>query len=184
MTVNSDSANRLARVAAASFGLLALTFGAATVEAAPAGAATASGAAHAKGTFGPKGYGGVRLGMSAKQVKATKKLNHPIQTDKGKCLIWSLKGHPHTMVFVSKKLGVVGITTDKARTPQGIGAGATKKQLKKAYPTVKIEKETVPGTIVNATVKLHGKPKAQYVFQLIDGKVTELVLEVPKDDCG
>ncbi|MBO3744987.1 hypothetical protein J5X84_02830 [Streptosporangiaceae bacterium NEAU-GS5] len=145
------------------------------------GASTTSttAAAQAKGTFGPKGYDGIKLGMSVKKAKATGKIKHELHTDNGKCSLWEWKNHRDRVVYTSKKFGVVGIVVSgKARTPEGIGVGATKTKLKKAYPKIKFDKITHQGT-----VKLPGKPKAAYTFDIEDGKVSVLYLITVAEDC-
>ncbi|MBO3744988.1 hypothetical protein J5X84_02835 [Streptosporangiaceae bacterium NEAU-GS5] len=152
--------------------------------AAQAGTATAtqttSTTAQAKGTFGPRGFDGIKLGMSLKKVKATGKITHEAVTENGKCSLWEWKKHPDRGVFTSKKLGVIGIVVAaKERTPQGVGLGTTKAKLKKIYPKIKFDKLSGQGIL-----KVGGKPKAKYVFDIEDGRIYQMNLGVVKDDCN
>ncbi|SEM94593.1 hypothetical protein [Nonomuraea pusilla] len=136
------------------------------------------------GSFGPYGYGGVRLGMSAKTAKATGKVvakggSAPSPT----CTAWDLKAHPtgrdSVGLFISKKHGVAVIFAPKgARTPQGIGLGSTKQQLKRAYPNLKTAASGYP------YVTVPGNPKAYFSFLLnAKGTIYEMALGLPQQDC-
>ncbi len=153
----------------------------ATANASASAVAADSIAAHQSGKFGPFGYGGVKLGMTAKQAKATKKIvrkDIPAST----CSGWDLKAHPTGSdavgLYISKKLGVALISAPKGvKTPQGIGIGSTKKQLEKAYAKV----ETAESGYLVAAVP--GNAKASYNFQLSKGKVYEMGLVLKNQDC-
>ncbi|QYC42736.1 hypothetical protein Nocox_25675 [Nonomuraea coxensis DSM 45129] len=149
-----------------------------------AGTAPAAQAATAKGTFGPHGYGGVRLGMSAKAAKATGKIRYKRAFDSTTCTGWELKAHPAGKdavgLYISKKRGVAMIFAPKgARTPAGIGVGATLTSLKKAYPGLRTAASGYP------YAKVPGNPKAYYAF-LVNAKnrVYEIALALNTQDCA
>ncbi|GGS70012.1 hypothetical protein GCM10010156_30990 [Planobispora rosea] len=167
--------NRSALVAALAGGvLLAGAVPAATAE--TTGSATR--AAHAKSTLGPFGYGGVKLGMSAKQARATGKIT---RTDSsGPCSAWALKAHPTGQgLLISRRVGVAVIFAPRGvATPQGIKLGSTAKQLKKAYPRLKESASGYPYASVP------GNPKAHYIFLLRNGKIYQLGLALNRQDCA
>ncbi|MEU6797330.1 hypothetical protein ABZ907_37025 [Nonomuraea wenchangensis] len=147
-------------------------------------AAPTAQAATAPGTFGPHGYGGVRLGMSAKAAKATGKIRYKRTFDSDTCTGWELKAHPAGKdavgLYISKKRGVAMIFAPKgARTPAGIGLGSTLTSLKKAYPGLKTAASGYP------YIKAPGNPKAYYAF-LVDSKkrVYEIALALNTQDCA
>ncbi|WP_157248722.1 hypothetical protein [Nonomuraea typhae] len=133
--------------------------------------------------LGPYGYGAVKLGMSAKQAKATGKVVHKSGLGTDACSIWDLKSHPtgkdSAGFFLSKRLGVAVIFAGKGmKTPEGIGLGATMKQIKKAYPKVNTRTEG------NPSVKVPGNSKAYYMFGVNrQGRLEELALALTNQDC-
>ncbi|GAA3194072.1 hypothetical protein [Actinocorallia longicatena] len=136
--------------------------------------------AAAKGSFGKKGgYNGVRIHMTLKQAKATGKLK--TTPFSGQCMHAAFKSKKYRSpvgVLFSRKYGLVAIGAPaKARTPRGIGVGSTIKQVKKAYPRLKIgfsfDQVPVPG---HKTVR--------YGFQVVKGKVTVMWLMATKQDCA
>ncbi|KAB8197397.1 hypothetical protein FH608_002220 [Nonomuraea phyllanthi] len=157
----------------------AQTRDAAAAQAAPA----RHGSTAARAAFGPYGYGGVKLGMSAKTAKATGKVVHKRGLDSVTCSGWDLKAHRNDRnsvgLYISKKRGVAVMFAPKhVRTPQGIGLGSTHKQIKKAYPKVKTAASGFP------YVKAPGNPKAYYSFLLDDkGRVYEMALGLLSQDC-
>ncbi|SEH01149.1 hypothetical protein SAMN05444920_11979 [Nonomuraea solani] len=150
----------MAAVAAASTAL---------VIASPAQAATAA------GTLGPYGYGGVKLGMTTAQAKATGKL---VREFGGYCSRYHYKADKKASLFLSKKRGVAVIFAPPgARTPKGIAVGATLSQVKKAYPGVKKEISGYYATVP-------GNRKAFFYFGVNQrNKVEELALGLKTQDC-
>lgn len=146
----------------------------ALVIASPAGAT-----ATAPGTFGPYGYGGLKLGMTAKQAQATGKI---VRKMPGYCSGWDYKAHPNPKdeigLYISKKRGVAVIfAPDGARTPKGIGVGSTLSQIKKAYPSVKKQPSGYYATVP-------GNSKAYYYFGVNQrNKLEEFGLGLNTQDC-
>ncbi|GAA3446398.1 hypothetical protein [Planomonospora venezuelensis] len=172
------------RTASAAVLAAALVLGAA---AAPAGAAALSHSATAAaapsasaGKFGPFGFGGVRLGMSVKKARATKKIVSTFGS--GPCTAWDLKAYPSggdgVGLYISKRHGVAVIAAPKGvKTPRGITIGSTGRQLKKAYPGIR---KAVNGY---AVITVPGNAKADYLFQLSRGRVSEMILALKSQDC-
>ncbi|MFB9877815.1 hypothetical protein ACFFMN_07720 [Planobispora siamensis] len=132
-------------------------------------------------TLGPFGFGGVRLGMSAKQAAATKKIVR--KPGYSPCAGWDLKAYPagrdNVGMLISKKRGVAIIYAPKGvRTPQGIKIGSTARQMIKAYP--KLEQSDSG----YATVTVPGNPKASYRFLLSHGEIYQVALALKNQDCA
>ncbi|MFD1932464.1 hypothetical protein ACFSKW_13360 [Nonomuraea mangrovi] len=143
-------------------------------------AALAEPAGRAQDVLGPYGLGGVRLGMSAKDAKATGKVVQKRRA--GACSGWDLKAHPsgrdRVGMWISKKAGVAMIfAPEGVKTPQGIGLGSTGKQLDKAYPKLKRAASGFP------IVTVPGNPKAYYYFLLSKNKIYEMGLALADQDC-
>jgi hypothetical protein len=143
----------------------------------------ASPALASSSTLGPFGYEGVKLGMSAKTAKATGKIVLKMKASAGSCSGWDLKSHPTGRdaigLYISQKQGVAMIFASKGvKTPQGIGIGSTKAQLKHAYPKLKTAASGFP------TVSVPGNSKAYYYFLLSHGKIYEMGLALNKQDCA
>lgn len=179
-----EAAVRPAAVVAALVGgaLLLTAAPAGAVAAAPGGGdggARATAAASGRNDFGPYGYRGVKLGMTAKQAKATGKIKLKLRDG---CSGWDYKAHPnpadHVSLYISPRRGVAVIFAPKGvRTPRGIGVGATLRQVKKVYPRVR---EEISGWY--ATVP--GNRKAYYYFGVNErGKLEELGLGLKNQDC-
>jgi hypothetical protein len=143
----------------------------------------ASPALASSATLGPYGYGSVKLGMSAKTAKATGKIVLKMKAGSGSCSGWDLKSHPtgrdSVGLYISKKHGVAMIFAPKGvKTPQGIGVGSTKTQLKHAYSKLGTAASGFP------YVSVPGNSKAYYYFLLSHGKIYEMGLALDKQDCA
>lgn len=137
--------------------------------------------AQATTTLGPYGYGKVKLGMTAKQAKATGKVVR--KSGASPCSGWDLKAHPTGPnaygLYISKNVGVAMIFAPKGvKTPEGIAIGSTKKQLNKAYPRLKQAASGYPYTTVP------GNKKAYYYFLLAHGRIYEMGLALKTQDCA
>lgn len=109
-------------------------------------------------SFGPQGYGRVKLGMSLKAARKTglitKITKPPVQ---GACGSFILKG-TKASAYYEKKRGVTALFADKSmRTPRGIKLGDKFKKVKKAHPGLKA------GPNVHS-VRVPGNRKALYLF--------------------
>jgi hypothetical protein len=138
-------------------------------------------AAQAKPTLGPYGYGAVKLGMTAKQAKATGAIVKKMPGNGG-CSGWDLKRFPTPKnsvgLYISPTVGVAGIFAQKGmRTPEGIRLGSTFKQVKAAYPRVA---KVTDGLYV---AKVPGNKKANYIFSVLKGKVAEFGIALNNQDC-
>jgi len=141
-------------------------------------------AAQAKPTFGPYGYGPVKLGMSLKKARATGAIV-PKGPVKGSCTHWDLKRFPTgkdaSGVIISRKEGVVGIEGRKGmKTPEGIRIGSTYKRLKKAYPRLYRR--------IDNAFRVDGVPgnrnkKVFYEFTVAKGKVTHMFMGISPNRC-
>ncbi|MBO2452160.1 hypothetical protein J4573_34080 [Actinomadura barringtoniae] len=145
---------------------------------APAASADTTAVAAKRGTFGPYGYGGVKLGWSAKRAQASHKIVRKFRG--GACSGWDLKAHrtgrDSVGLYISKKHGVALISAPKGvSTPRGIHIGSTLKQVKRAYPGVRL------GDYYYVTVP--GNRKATYNFLVRHGKVYELNIALKNQDC-
>ncbi|MBG0814604.1 hypothetical protein [Planomonospora sp. ID82291] len=172
------------RTASAAVLAAALALGTAAAPAAaaalPRSAAAAAVSSASAGGFGPSGFGGVRLGMSAKKARSTKKIVYVLGS--GACTGWDLKAYPggadDVGLYISRRHGVAVIAAPKGvKTPQGVTIGSTGKRLKKAYPGIR---RAANGY---STVTVPGNPKADYLFQLSRGKVSEMILALKDQDC-
>ncbi|GAA0939587.1 hypothetical protein [Nonomuraea longicatena] len=156
----------------------ALAAGAVLVAGTPALAQSA-----AAPSFGPHGYGAVKLGMTAKQAKATGKITHKLGDSASPCTGWDLKTHPtgkdSVGLYLSKRRGVAVVFAARGmKTREGIGLGATMTQIKKAYPNVTSPADT------NPRVAVPGNSRAYYEFMLdAQGRLQEMALGLKTQDC-
>ncbi|MGR6919685.1 hypothetical protein ACU635_36100 [[Actinomadura] parvosata] len=150
-----------------------------------AGALMASGAtaaaAQTKPALGPYGYGAVKLGMTAKQAKATGGVVSKLPGGGG-CSGWDLKEFPTPKdqigVYISPRVGVAAIFAAKGmKTPEGIKIGSTLQRLKTAYPKIK---KDFHGYYV---ITVPGNKKAYYTFGVTRDKITEYGIALKKQDC-
>ncbi|MEU1881451.1 hypothetical protein ABZ470_29485 [Streptosporangium sp. NPDC020072] len=140
--------------------------------------------AQAKPTLGPYGYGAVKLGMTVKQAKATRKVvkKTPGAPSNDGCSGWDLKQFPTPKdsvgVYISSKVGLAAIFAAKGMTtPEGIKIGSTAKQLKAAYPHIE---KTFQGFY---SITVPGNKKAYYLFDITRGKVADYSISLNKQDC-
>lgn len=129
--------------------------------------------------LGPAGYGALKLGMKPDQAQATGliTIERPPPEDFG-CGAFKLKKFPDgSGGYVSARLGVASIfASGDMSTPEHIKVGSTLAQVKQAYPAL----ETGPNS---SFVKVPGNEDAVYSFLIDNGRVTELVLDLAKQDC-
>ncbi|GAA3165780.1 hypothetical protein GCM10010466_65720 [Planomonospora alba] len=138
-------------------------------------------AAKPKGTLGPFGYRGVKLGMTAAQARATGKIRR--EASQGQCSAWDYRTRQTSRngpdVLVSRRYGVAAILVDqRVRTPRGIGIGSTRKQLRRAYPDVR---RAESGFLYAPAPR---NREAHYVFVLSDRRITQLGLILNEQDCA
>ncbi|MEU6788433.1 hypothetical protein ABZ912_55385 [Nonomuraea angiospora] len=137
--------------------------------------------AQTKPVFGPNGFGGVKLGMSLKQARATG-ITKKIDGGAAGCSGWDLKKYPtgkdNVGLYISPKLGVAAFFAPKAaKTPEGVAIGTAKSQLSKVYPHLKQDTHGFWVTTVP------GNKQAYYSFTVEHGKVTDYGLALKKQDC-
>ncbi|NUR93315.1 MAG: hypothetical protein HOY71_55350 [Nonomuraea sp.] len=138
--------------------------------------------AQSKPVIGPYGFGGVKLGMTLKQAKATGKIVKKIPGSAESCSGWDLKKYPtgkdSLRLYISPKVGVAAVFAPKAaKTPEGIAIGSAASQLKKAYPHLK---KDVHGFW---TTTVPGNKKAYYSFTVAQHKVKEFGIALKTQDC-
>ncbi|MBG0818532.1 hypothetical protein [Planomonospora sp. ID82291] len=156
--------------------------GAGTADAAATASTTAAApgasAAAPKGRFGPFGYRGVKLGMSAAKARATGKISRVSAA--GTCSTWRFRTPPRAYLGISKRLRAVAYieAPRSVRTPRGIGIGSTRKQMRQAYPKVR----RGPSGVFYAP--LPRNPKGDYVFVLSGGRIKQMVMTLDRQDCG
>ncbi|MDP4503730.1 hypothetical protein [Nonomuraea turcica] len=172
--MNRTNALRIGRSAL----VVALAGGLVPAAVAPAAFATQ------KATLGPYGYGNLKLGMSAAKAKATGRIVRKSVGDHARCTGWDLKENPYPNyrvgMYISQKYGVTMIVAPSGlKTPQGIGIGSTRAQLKTAYPDLR----RGPGGYPTAGVP--GNKKALYLFYVSNktNQVAGMTLVLAKHDC-
>ncbi|MFI6735192.1 hypothetical protein ACIBI9_19880 [Nonomuraea sp. NPDC050451] len=138
--------------------------------------------AQTKPVLGPNGFGGLKLGMSLKQARATGSVTKKIDGGADGCSGWDLKKYPTGKnavgLYISPKVGVAAFFAPKAaKTPEGVAIGTAKSQLDKAYPHIKQDMHGLWVTTVP------GNNKAYYSFTVLHGKVTEYGIALKKQDC-
>ncbi|MFC4063270.1 hypothetical protein ACFOWE_33735 [Planomonospora corallina] len=166
--------------AAALIGSMLLNGGAAGAAAATVTAPTASEppATASQGRFGPFGYRGIRLGMSEERARATGKI--VLVSSGGPCSTWRFRTPPRAELAISRRLGVVAYidAPRRARTPEGIGVGSTRRQLTRAYPQVRRS----PSGVFSAAIPRN--PRGDYIFVLSGDRVRQMVMALEGQDCA
>lgn len=149
-------------------------------RAAPSASRTAS------RTFGPAGYGALRLGMTAEQADATGVIDSWDRADGPACSSANLKGAPADQgtVTVSPRVGVAAIDAHgDLRTPEGIRIGSTRSAMRRAYPDWKLVYEPGQGADGRGIAEVPGNSEAYYRIVTARGKVSELTLQAKNQDC-
>jgi len=133
-------------------------------------------------TFGPDGYGGVRLGETVEELK---KAGYEVDPDDNPCLLTvDIKGPKgyYADTLISAKDGVYVIhARDPEPTPEGIKLGSTAAEVKKAYPQLDdsaVKEGAAP------EVPVPGNAKAYYQMFIKDGKVDVLELRLKDAPCS
>lgn len=164
---------------------LALAAAVATaVTAVPAAAAVA--ADQAPSVIGPHGYGKLLLGMDEKAARATGLLNlDPEQrVEFGGCVLYPMRGvgGHEPVVVLSRKDGLISIEPfNTARTPEGVKAGATLRQVTAVYPKVRPESPRPSAYLAPAP----GRADASYRFVFRpDGTFHGPGLRLNRYDCA
>lgn len=138
--------------------------------------------AQSKPVIGPDSFGGVKLGMTLKQARATGKIVNKIPGSADSCSGWDLKkyrtGSDNVGLYISPKVGVAAFFAPRAaKTPEGVAIGTAKSQLKRAYPHIKKDMHGFWVTTVP------GNKKAYYSFTVEHNKVTQFGIALKTQDC-
>lgn len=134
--------------------------------------------------LGPDGYGALKLGMSRSAALASGVLSpaKPVASDPAGCTGHDIVGHAtgadSVGVYVSPTQGVVQIAATAGwRTPERIGIGASKAQVRAAYPDLVVNTN-------GAHASVPGNARAVYRFNLDPaGKVTVFELALAHQEC-
>ncbi|MEU9025190.1 hypothetical protein [Actinomadura sp. NPDC048394] len=132
-------------------------------------------------TLGPLGYGTLRLGMTAQQLRGSGLLVGKVRAGANGCSGYDLRTRRTPKgsvgVYYSARYGIVSIfAVGGMRTPQGIGVGSTLAQVKHAYPKL-------ANGVNGASSPVPGNPKAVYSLLLAGGRVTSLALDLAGQNC-
>jgi hypothetical protein len=132
--------------------------------------------------LGPRGLGGLTLGMTRRQAEATSLIEgYEVEDFTGNCGISHLRTTGDTVYF-TPGLGLSNITApDGVRTPEGIRVGSTIKELQRAYPDW--EEVLGGGDSGYGWVEVPGHSKNSYRIDVRDGKVSSVVLSTEGQKC-
>ncbi|MWA05548.1 hypothetical protein F8568_035335 [Actinomadura sp. LD22] len=140
-----------------------------------------TGAPSRAATLGPLGYGALRLGMTARQLRGSGLLVGKVRAGANGCSGYDLRTRRTPKgsvgVYYSARYGIVSIfAVGGMRTPQGIGVGSTLAQVKHAYPKL-------ANGVNGASAPVPGNPKAVYSLLLSGGRVASLALDLAGQNC-
>lgn len=130
--------------------------------------------------LGPDGYGKLRLGMSFRDLRDNGLLANAKAAPPKGCVGYSLAEGEHNIreIIVSEERGLVILTANQARTPEGIGLGSTNQEVLSAYPGIPAESGGDKYDVKAGEVAYYRLPIAD------DGSVGTLMLVSVKNDCG
>jgi hypothetical protein len=172
-----------------------------TVSSAPPPATTAppatpSPSAAPSFRLGPDGFGGLRLGMTKAQARATGLVTGLSADDAGACggpgdghLVGADPSGDHTLhgrlFFSSRSNRLVAMYAfPGVTTVEGLALGDTYDQVRAAYP----DWESMSGLGENQTngrgwADVPGNPEAHFRISIADGVVLQLSLDLDRQDC-
>jgi len=141
-------------------------------------------------TLGPDGFGAIKLGATAAQVKAAGfdvQANGATDPACPSFFEFAKSGDSNSAPgvdsfgYVSPKDGLVAIKASNAmHTPEGINKKSTLAQVKKAYPQL----ANVDGSSGENKVPVPGNPKAVYSIYLFEDKIVDLQLMLAGTACA
>jgi hypothetical protein len=134
--------------------------------------------------LGPDGLGGLRLRMTREQAEATGMIEgYEVEDFIGNCGVSRLRGFGNTVYF-TPGLGLSSIhAPDGVRTPEGIRAGSTVKELKAAYPTWEAILTGDDDAHDYGWVDTPGNSKNAYRIDVKGGKVRSIALATEGQKC-
>jgi hypothetical protein len=138
-----------------------------------------------RGTIGPSGYAGLRLGMTTAQAEATGLMVPNAEPEPAPgCTGYDYKGSPNPAgdysVVVSDTDGVVLIAgRADAVTPEGLAVGAPEAEMKRLYPT----QAGSHGTAGEWVTAVPQNPNARYWIIVRNAVVAEIRIELAAQSC-
>lgn len=129
--------------------------------------------------LGPAGFGKLVLGMTSEQAIATGSLEDGA-VPPADCKQYAVRGDSGSRAMLGAGTGLEAITAGPAvTTPKGIGAGATRDQVRAAYPDA-----TVAGGDLRVTVPGNASAEYQFRFRGSDPDVlSHLVMALHTREC-